>query len=80
MAAQRGISCHVFHSDIKVRIGDVYPDLIVICSAHNLAAYFQTQPTLIVEIVPPTTEPRIAWRSAWPISGLKAEGVSPGGA
>lgn len=54
----RGTSCHVFQSDMKVRIDDVfyYPDLMVTCGLLDLAAHYQTSPTLIVEILSESTE------------------------
>lgn len=66
----RGTPCHVFQSDMKVRIDEVfyYPDLMVTCGKLDLFAYYQTAPTLIVEILSPTTaakdrlEKRVAYQ------------------
>ena len=54
----RGTPCHVFQSDMKVRIGEVfyYPDLMITCGRLALSAYFQTAPTLIVEVLSQSTE------------------------
>ena len=56
----RGTPCHVFMSDMKVRVDDVfyYPDLVVVCGEINPGAYYQTAPTLIVEILSESTEAR----------------------
>ncbi|MGF1612736.1 MAG: Uma2 family endonuclease [Gammaproteobacteria bacterium] len=53
-----GTPCHVFQSDMKVRIGEVfyYPDLMITCGRLELAAFFQTAPTLIVEVLSQSTE------------------------
>lgn len=56
----RGMSCHLFMSDMKVRVNDAfyYPDLVVVCGAIDAGAYYQTAPTLIVEILSESTEAR----------------------
>lgn len=56
----RSSPCHVFMSDMKVRVDDAfyYPDLVVVCGAINAGAYYQTAPTLIVEILSESTEAR----------------------
>lgn len=56
----RGSPCHVFISDMKVRVNDAfyYPDLVVVCGAIDAGAYYQTAPTLIVEILSESTEAR----------------------
>ena len=72
----RGTPCHVLQSDMKVRIDDVfyYPDLMVTCGPLDLAAYYQTSPTLIVEILSQSTaakdrlEKRVAYQQ---LSSLK---------
>lgn len=56
----RGMPCHLFMSDMKVRVNDAfyYPDLVVVCGAIDAGAYYQTAPTLIVEILSESTEAR----------------------
>lgn len=56
----RGSPCHVFMSDMKVRVRDAfyYPDLLVVCGTIDAGAYYQTAPTLIVEILSESTEAR----------------------
>lgn len=47
-------------SDMKVRVEDAfyYPDIVVVCGAIDASAYYQTAPTLIVEILSESTEAR----------------------
>ncbi len=56
----RGSPCRVFMSDMKVRVRDAfyYPDLVVVCGAIDAGAYYQSAPTLIVEILSESTEAR----------------------
>jgi Uma2 family endonuclease len=56
----RGSPCHVFMSDMKVRVDDAfyYPDLVVVCGAIDAGAYYQGAPTLVVEILSESTEAR----------------------
>lgn len=51
-------SCSVFVSDIKVRIGEIfyYPDVSATCSKDDTDPFFSTEPSLIVEVLSPTTE------------------------
>lgn len=50
--------CHVFQSDMKVNVGEVfyYPDIMVTCGPVDPASRFQTNPSLIIEVLSPTTE------------------------
>jgi Uma2 family endonuclease len=52
--------CSVFMSDMKVRVDDnfYYPDLVVTCQSRQPLFYFVTEPTLIVEVLSPSTETR----------------------
>ena len=52
--------CHVFMSDMKVRIDDdfYYPDLTISCSPVSEVSYYVTDPVVIIEILSPTTEIR----------------------
>ena len=54
----RGGPCSVFVSDVKVRIGEIfyYPDVLVSCSQGDTDPFFSTEPSLIVEVLSPTTE------------------------
>ena len=56
----RGSPCRVFMSDMKVRVRDAfyYPDLVVVCGTIDSGAYYQTAPTLVVEILSESTEAR----------------------
>ena len=56
----RGSPCRVFMSDMKVQVRDAfyYPDLVVVCGAIDAGAYYQTAPTLVVEILSESTEAR----------------------
>ncbi len=56
----RGSPCRVFMSDMKVRVRDAfyYPDLVVACGLIDAGAYYQTAPTLIIEILSESTEAR----------------------
>lgn len=54
----RGGPCSVFVSDVKVRIGEIfyYPDVLVTCSQTDTDLFVSTEPSLIVEVLSPTTE------------------------
>lgn len=58
----RGGPCRVYMSDLKVRIGAAeafyYPDVVVSCSPEDrqASAYYLSHPTLIVEVLSPSTE------------------------
>jgi len=56
----RGSPCRVFMSDMKVRVRDAfyYSDLVVVCGTVDAGAYYQTTPTLVVEILSESTEAR----------------------
>ncbi len=56
----RASPCHVFVSDMKVRVDDAfyYPDLVVVCGPVDPRAYYQTAPKLIVEVLSDSTEAR----------------------
>lgn len=55
----RGGPCRVFVSDMKLRIeaADVfyYPDVLVTCDPEDSEPYFKTRPTIIVEVMSPST-------------------------
>lgn len=54
----RGGPCSVFVSDVKVRIGEIfyYPDVSVTCSPADTEPFFNSEPSLIVEVLSATTE------------------------
>ena len=56
----RGSSCRAFISDMKVRIEEAdvgyYPDIMVVCDPEDSDRYFKTRPSLIVEVLSPTTK------------------------
>ena len=51
-------SCHVFMSDMKVRVNDVfyYPDVMVVCGSIDMTSLYQNDPALIVEVLSVSTE------------------------
>ncbi len=50
--------CKVYMSDVKVKIQDIffYPDLLISCSENQLSPYYETDPTVVVEVLSPSTE------------------------
>ena len=58
----RGGPCEVFAQDFKVRLEVAreeffyYPDVVVSCHPASIEQYFLRAPTLIVEVLSPTTE------------------------
>lgn len=58
----RGGPCRAFMSDVKVRLKNgmdhifYYPDVMVACGQEGIEKYYLTRPTLIVEVLSPTTE------------------------
>lgn len=53
----RGTACQVFISDVKLNIGNdfYYPDVIVTCDPADADPYLVTRPSLIVEVLSPTS-------------------------
>ncbi len=55
----RNKKCHSFFTDIKVFVQKLnryyYPDLIVVCGEDNESEYYTRKPTLIIEILSPST-------------------------
>ena len=56
--ADSGVSCHVFQSDMKVKVekGFYYPDIMIACDDINLESYYLSSPKLIVEVLSKSTE------------------------
>ena len=56
----KGSGCQVFASDMKVRLNNefYYPDVMVVCDKIDTAAYYQTEPVLIVEVLSESTKKR----------------------
>ncbi len=53
-------SCRVYVSDLKVQVDDrfYYPDVVVACGDEPLAEGIERAPSLVVEVLSPTTEAR----------------------
>ena len=56
----RGGPCRVFISDMKLHVETLdafyYPDVMVVCNASDSQAYFKQNPSLVVEVLSPSTE------------------------
>ncbi|MFO8027784.1 MAG: Uma2 family endonuclease, partial [Opitutales bacterium] len=58
----RGKPCKVFMADMKLHLSiaedDIfyYPDLLVTCDPSDDAKYYKTKPTVLVEVLSPSTE------------------------
>lgn len=58
----RGGPCEVFMNDFKVRLEVAreeffyYPDVVVSCHPQDIGKYFLSSPTLVVEVLSPSTE------------------------
>lgn len=54
----KGSGCRVYGSNLKIRIGDdfLYPDLFVRCATERGDPFFKTDPTLVVEVLSPSTQ------------------------
>ncbi len=58
----RGSPCKVFMADMKLRLNiaedDIfyYPDLLVTCDPSDNEKYFKTKPSVLVEVLSPSTE------------------------
>ncbi len=54
-----GSECETFFVDVKVRVKKLnrfyYPDLVVVCGEDAESEYYITKPTIIVEILSPST-------------------------
>lgn len=57
-----GGPCRVFMADLKVRLSVndedyfYYPDIMVACNPADQASHFRTQPSVLVEVMSPSTE------------------------
>lgn len=55
-----GTGCHVFSSDMKIRVEEVnafyYPEVSVVKDSQDREAYFKNRPCLIAEVLSPITE------------------------
>lgn len=55
-------ACRVFMADLKVRLSVndedyfYYPDIMVACNPADQASHFRTQPSVLVEVISPSTE------------------------
>lgn len=54
----RGSGCRVYGSNLKIRAGNdfLYPDLFVRCATERGDPYFKTDPTLVIEVLSPSTQ------------------------
>ncbi len=54
----QGSGCRVYGSNLKIRAGNdfLYPDLFVRCAAERGDPYFKTDPTLVIEVLSPSTQ------------------------
>lgn len=56
----RGGPCRVFISDMKLHVKTwkayYYPDVMVICDSADSQSHFKERPSLVVEVLSPTTE------------------------
>lgn len=73
-----GTDCETFFTDVKLRVKHVnrfyYPDLVVVCGHDDEHDYYVTKPTIIVEVLSPTTaltDKREKWFAYQEIEGLK---------
>jgi Uma2 family endonuclease len=61
-AGLRGGPCEVFTNDFKVRLEVAreeffyYPDVVVSCHPQDIEKYFLRSPTLVIEVMSPSTE------------------------
>jgi len=57
----RGGPCRVFISDMKLHVADwdafYYPDVMVVCDARDTQTNYKEFPSLVVEVLSPSTEP-----------------------
>ena len=53
----KGSKCKAFMADMKLRVADnfFYPDAMVVCGKDNENDYYQTAPTIIVEVLSKST-------------------------
>lgn len=59
VAGLRGGLCRAFVTGMKLRVHDTlfyYPDLFIACDPGDSAEYFRTSPSVVVEILSPSTE------------------------
>lgn len=70
--------CRVFYNEVKLRVNLLnrfyYPDLVVVCGSDEEHDYYITKPTIIVEVLSPTTaltDKREKWFAYQEIEGLK---------
>jgi Uma2 family endonuclease len=56
----RGGPCRVFISDMKLHVADwdafYYPDVMVVCDARDTQTHYKEFPSLVVEVLSPSTE------------------------
>jgi Uma2 family endonuclease len=56
----RGGPCRVFISDMKLRVQTwkayYYPDILVVCDPSDNNSYYKERPSLVIEVLSPSTE------------------------
>lgn len=74
----KGSDCATYYNEVKLRLKHLdrfyYPDIIVVCGPDTESDYYVTQPTIIVEVLSPTTaltDKREKWFAYQEIDGLK---------
>lgn len=74
----KGSDCETFYNEVKLRIKHLnrfyYPDLVVVCGIDEEHDYYLTKPTVIVEVLSPSTaltDKREKWFAYQEIEGLK---------
>lgn len=74
----KGSDCKTFYNEVKLRMKSLnrfyYPDLVVVCGPDDEDDYCITKPTIIVEVLSPTTaltDKREKWFAYQEIEGLK---------
>lgn len=72
-----GTDCETFFTNVKLRVKPLnrfyYPDLVVVCGPDEEHDYYVTKPTIIVEVLSPTTaltDKREKWFAYQDIEGL----------
>lgn len=62
--------CQIYFADVKVRIENVfyYPDLLVSCTDNPESRYYETKPSLIIEVLSLSTEAKNRFEKRFNVS------------
>lgn len=78
IAHLKSSDCETFYNEVKLRVKHLnrfyYPDLVVVCGEDDEHDYYITKPTIIVEVLSPTTaltDRREKWFAYQEMDGLK---------